>query len=75
MLAVNSAATHAIDRYYRQQAEEMFQAMHIKPPSQEGMVWLDRGMGELELVGAIPAHPGVSKLFRNFPGIAGGDGR
>ena len=65
MLAVNSAATHAIDRYYRQQAEEMFQAMHIKPPSQEGMVWLDRGMGELELVGiAAPPHPAAPERAR-----------
>ena len=65
MLAVNSAATHTIDRYYRRQAEEMFQAMHIKPPSQEGMVWLDRGMGELELVGiAVPSHPAALERAR-----------
>ena len=57
MLAVNSAATHAIGRYYQRQAEEMFQAMHINAATQEGMVWLDRGMGELELVGAVPARP------------------
>ena len=53
MLAVNSAATHAIARYYQRQAEEMFQAMRVNIATQEGMVWLDRGMGELELVGAI----------------------
>ena len=57
MLAVNSAATHAIGRYYQRQAEEMFQAMRVNIATQEGMVWLDRGMGELELVGAIPARP------------------
>ena len=57
MLAVNSAATHAIARYYQRQAEEMFQAMRVNVVTQEGMVWLDRGMGELELVGAIPARP------------------
>ena len=60
MLAVNSAATHAINRHYRRQAEEMFQALQVKPPVQEGAIWLDRGMGELELVGiAAPAHPAV----------------
>ena len=58
MLAVNSAATHAIGRYYQRQAEEMFQAMRVNVATQEGMVWLDRGMGELELVGiAVPSHP------------------
>ena len=58
MLAVNSAATHAIGRYYQRQAEEMFQAMRVNIATQEGMVWLDRGMGELELVGiAFPSHP------------------
>ncbi|MCI8687767.1 MAG: HAMP domain-containing protein, partial [Lawsonibacter sp.] len=57
MLAVNSAATHAIGRHYQRQAEEMFQAMHVNVAAQEGMVWLDRGMGELELVGAVPARP------------------
>ena len=51
MLAVNSAATHAISRHYQRQAEEMFQAMRVNVATQEGMVWLDRGMGELELVG------------------------
>ena len=65
MLAVNSAATHAIARYYQRQAEEMFQAMHINAATQEGMVWLDRGMGELELVGiAVPSHPSVSVRAR-----------
>ena len=65
MLAVNSAATHAIARYYQRQAEEMFQAMHINAATQEGMVWLDRGMGELELVGiAVPSHPAVSVRAR-----------
>ena len=60
MLAVNGAATHAINRHYRRQAEEMFQALQVKPPVQEGAIWLDRGMGELELVGiAAPAHPAV----------------
>lgn len=57
MLAVNGAATHAISRHYQRQAEEMFQAMRINVSSQEGMVWLDRGMGELELVGAVPFRP------------------
>ena len=58
MLAVNSAATHAISRHYQRQAEEMFQAMRVNVATQEGMVWLDRGMGELELVGiAVPSHP------------------
>ena len=61
MLAVNGAATHALGRYYQRQAEEMFQAMRINVATQEGMVWLDRGMGELELVGiAVPSHPAVS---------------
>ena len=58
MLAVNGAATHALGRYYQRQAEEMFQAMRVNVATQEGMVWLDRGMGELELVGiAVPSHP------------------
>ena len=65
MLAVNSAATHAIARYYQRQAEEMFQAMRVNVVTQEGMVWLDRGMGELELVGAIPARP--ASLGRTRP--------
>ena len=65
MLAVNGAATHALGRYYQRQAEEMFQAMHINAATQEGMVWLDRGMGELELVGiAVPSHPAVSVRAR-----------
>ncbi len=65
MLAVNSAATHAIARYYQRQAEEMFQAMRVNVVTQEGMVWLDRGMGELELVGiAVPSHPAVSVRAR-----------
>ena len=65
MLAVNGAATHAIGRHYQRQAEEMFQAMHINAATQEGMVWLDRGMGELELVGiAVPSHPAVSVRAR-----------
>ena len=60
MLAVNGASTHAINRHYQRQAEEMFQALQVKPPVQEGAIWLDRGMGELELVGiAAPAHPAV----------------
>lgn len=60
MLAVNGAATHAINRHYRRQAEELFQELQVKPPVQEGAIWLDRGMGELELVGiAGPAHPAV----------------
>ena len=65
MLAVNGAATHALGRYYQRQAEEMFQAMHINAATQEGMVWLDRGMGKLELVGiAVPSHPAVSVRAR-----------
>ena len=67
MLAVNSAATHAIGRYYQRQAEEMFQAMRVNVATQEGMVWLDRGMGELELVGAVPFRPASASLGRPRP--------
>ena len=60
MLAVNGVATHAIGRYYQRQAEEMFQELRDGRPSQEGAVWLDRGRGELELVGVVPRpHPQV----------------
>ncbi|MCI9309683.1 MAG: HAMP domain-containing histidine kinase [Lawsonibacter sp.] len=67
MLAVNSTATHAIGRYYQRQAEEMFQAMRVNVATQEGMVWLDRGMGELELVGAVPFRPASASLGRPRP--------
>ena len=67
MLAVNSAATHAIGRHYQRQAEEMFQAMRVNVATQEGMVWLDRGMGELELVGAVPFRPASASLGRPRP--------
>ena len=50
MLAVNGAATHAIGRYYQRQAEEMLQELQ---GGEEG-IWLDRGKGALELIGAPP---------------------
>ena len=44
MLAVNGAATHAINRHYRRQAEEMFQALQVKPPVQPDRPLLNRGL-------------------------------
>ncbi|MCI8423677.1 MAG: HAMP domain-containing histidine kinase [Lawsonibacter sp.] len=58
MLAVNGAVTHTIGRYYQQQAEEMFRELRDGRPSEEGAIWLDRGKGDLELLGIAPRpHP------------------
>lgn len=61
MLAVNGAATHAIGQHYQRQAEEMLQELREKKsfegkPFEEGAVWLDRGRGNLELIGSAPQH-------------------
>lgn len=54
MLAVNGAAAHTIGRYYQRQTEEMFRELRNGPPSEEGAIWLDRGKGDLELIGGSP---------------------
>ena len=58
MLAVNSAATHAIGRYYQRQAEEMFQALPLDRRPEEGTLWIQLDEGMMELVGfSVPARP------------------
>ena len=58
MLAVNSAATHAIGRYYQRQAEEMFRALPLDRRPEEGTLWIQLDEGMMELVGfAVPARP------------------
>ena len=62
MLAVNSAATHAIGRYYQRQAEEMFRALPPDRRPEEGTIriQLDEDMIELMAVTVLarPAGPG-----------------
>ena len=58
MLAVNSAATHAIGRYYQRQAEEMFRALPLDRRPEEGTLWIQLDEGMMELVGfSVPARP------------------
>ena len=58
MLAVNSAATHTIGRYYQRQAEEMFRALPLDRRPEEGTLWIQLDEGMMELVGfAVPARP------------------
>ena len=58
MLAVNSAATHAIGRHYQRQAEEMFQDLPPDHRPKEGTLWVQLDEGGLELVGAVTQpHP------------------
>ena len=58
MLAVNSAATHAIGRHYQRQAEEMFRALPLDRRPEEGTLWIQLDEGMMELVGfAVPARP------------------
>lgn len=54
MLAVNGAATHAIGRHYQRQAEEMFRELPPERRPEEGTLWVQRGEGELEMVGTVP---------------------
>ena len=58
MLAVNSAATHAIGQHYQRQAEEMFRALPLDRRPEEGTLWIQLDEGMMELVGfAVPARP------------------
>ena len=58
MLAVNSAATHAIGRHYQRQAEEMLRALPPDRRPEEGTLWIQLDEGMMELVGfAVPARP------------------
>ena len=58
MLAVNSAATHAIGRHYQRQAEEMFRALPLDRRPEEGTLWIQLDEGMMELVGfSVPARP------------------
>lgn len=69
MLAVNGMAAHAIGRYYQRQAEEMFQELWDGDSFEEGAIWLDRGKGDLEVIGGAPQPR--SKFFgrpRRRPG-------
>ena len=52
MLAVNSAATHTIGRYYQRQAQEMFRALPPDRRPEEGTIriQLDEDMIELMAV-------------------------
>ena len=62
MLAVNSAATHTIGRYYQRQAQEMFRALPPDRRPEEGTIriQLDEDMIELMAVTVLarPAGPG-----------------
>lgn len=53
MLAVNGAVTHAIGRYYRQQAEQLVRELPPDRRPEEGTLWIERGEGTLELVGTV----------------------
>lgn len=54
MLAVNGAATHAIGRYYQRQAEQLVRELPPDRRPEEGVLWVERDGGGLELVGAVP---------------------
>ena len=52
MLAVNGAATHAIGRYYQQQAEKLFQEMREGQAPEDQALWTGRGEGDPAFAGA-----------------------
>lgn len=62
MLAVNSAATHAIGRYYQRQAEQVLQDLPGQRP-EGGMILVEREDGGYDMVGMTPP-PGLKMLGR-----------
>ena len=65
MLAVNGAVTQYIGRWYREQAEELVRELPPDHRPESGALWMDRGEGELELVGTFPQpHPWMTDRHR-----------
>ncbi len=65
MLAVNGAVTQFIGRWYREQAEELVRELPPDRRPESGALWMDRGEGELELVGIFPQpHPWMTDRHR-----------